>query len=495
MKILMLNPPFLPKFSRTSRSPAVSKGGCIYYPIWLAYATGVLEKVGHEVRLVDAPAQNLELKDVLKTTANFNPDMIVLDTSTPSIDNDVKVLEAVRDACEDCFSVLVGTHASALPRKTMKMSEKINAVAFREYDYTLRELAEELEKNKGNFAGAELEKIKGLVFRKRVEGGRKKKAEIVENAERELIEELDEIPFVSEVYKRHLNIRDYFYPANFYPEITIVTGRGCPYQCTYCVLPQVFTGRGYRKRSVENVLAEFKYIKENFPDVKEIFIEDDTFTADPARVNEFCGLLVEEGLELTWSANARADVGLETLQKMKKAGCRLLCVGFESGSQEILNNIKKGTRIDVIRQFMKDTKKAGIMVHGCFMLGNKGETKETIRETVDFAKELNPDTAQFFPIMVYPGTEAYDYFKKQGFLISEKYEKWLNAEGCHNCMVSRPGLSNSELVELCDEARREFYLRKNYVFKKMKQAITEPKEIPRLVKGTRNFYRHILRKQ
>jgi len=250
-------------------------------------------------------------------------------------------------------------------------------------------------------------------------------------------------------------------------------------------------GRGYRKRGVDNLLAEFEYIKENFPEVKEIFVEDDTFTADPVRVDEFCRKKVEAGNKLLWSCNARADVKLETLQQMKKAGCRLLCVGVESGEQEILNNIKKGTNIEGIRQFMKDTKKAGILVHGCFMLGNKGDTKETIRKTVDFAIELEPDTAQFFPIMVYPGTEAYDWVKKEGFLVSEDFTKWLDEEGNHNCMVSRPDLSNKELVEECNKGRKRFYMRPKYILSKFIQIFTHPQEAPRIFKSTKTFLKHL----
>jgi len=473
----VLNPPFLPKFSRSSRSPAVAKGGTIYFPIWLAYATAVLEKEGHNVKLIDAPAEGMGEKEVMSVVKSFMPELVVIDTATASIYSDVNFLEKIKNE-SGSYGILVGTHPSALPEETIKISNKIDAIARGEYDYTVRDLAAELERG-----GKEFEKIDGLSFRK--------SGKIIHNKNRALIENLDEIPFVSKVYKKHLNIKNYFYSANLYPEITIISGRGCPFQCTYCLLPQTMNGRGYRKRGVDNLLAEFEYIKENFPEVKEIFVEDDTFTADPVRVDEFCRKKVEAGNKLLWSCNARADVKLETLQQMKKAGCRLLCVGVESGEQEILNNIKKGTNIEGIRQFMKDTKKAGILVHGCFMLGNKGDTKETIRKTVDFAIELEPDTAQFFPIMVYPGTEAYDWVKKEGFLVSEDFTKWLDEEGNHNCMVSRPDLSNKELVEECNKGRKRFYMRPKYILSKFIQIFTHPQEAPRIFKSTKTFLKHL----
>jgi len=337
MRILMLNPPFIGKYSRSSRSPAVAKGGTIYYPLWLAYATGVLEEAGHKVKLLDAPAREMGIDEVLRVVKVFKPEIAVLDTSTGSIYSDVNVLERIKET-HNCFGVLVGTHPSALPEETLKISKNIDAVARHEYDYTLRELASELEKKRPS-----LKNVKGISYRER------KNKKLIHNENRKLIANLDEIPFVSEVYKKHLKVRDYFYSANLYPEITIVSGRGCPYRCTFCVWPQVLNGRAYRARDIGEVVREFEYIKKNFPEAKEIFIEDDTFTANRIRVKEFCSELLKRGVDITWSCNARADVDYETLRAMKEAGCRLLCVGVESGVQQILDNIHKGTRLGKIR--------------------------------------------------------------------------------------------------------------------------------------------------
>ena len=485
MKVLMLNPPFLKRFSRNSRSPAISKGGCVYYPMWLSYATGVLEQAGHEVRLVDAPAADYSQEMVVRLAKRFQPELTVIDTSTPSIFNDVGVLERIKEAAGG-FGLLVGSHVSALPRESLELSKEIDGLARHEYDFTVRELAEELERKNPLHT-----RVKGLSFRRR--GGREER--LVHNPSRPLItgEELDEFPFVSQVYKKHLKITDYFYPANLFPEVTIVTGRGCPYRCTYCVNPQTLMGHGYRARSVKNVVDEFEYVKETFPEAKEVFIEDDTFTANRVRVREFAAEVKRRRLKMTWSCNARADVDLQTLQAMKTAGCRLMCVGVESAEQKILNNIRKGTRVEGIRQFMKDSKQAGILVHGCFMMGNKGETKETARKTIEFAKELNPDTAQFFPIMVYPGTEAFEWAKENDYLTTLNWREWLTDEGSHNCMVSTPEMSSKELVEACDRGRLEFYLQPKYLAAKARQAVTNPKEIPRLAKSGRTFFKYLFK--
>jgi radical SAM superfamily enzyme YgiQ (UPF0313 family) len=297
------------------------------------------------------------------------------------------------------------------------------------------------------------------------------------------------------VYKKHLDINPYFYGHSRYPLIVLVTGRGCPFHCTYCVLPQTMHGHRYRKRSVDSIVEEFRYIKENFPQAKEIMIEDDTLTADRERCRELSQKLIAAKLtSIPWSANSRADVDYETMAIMQKAGCRLFCVGFESGEQQILDNIKKGTKIPRIEQFRKDARKAGILIHGCFMVGNRGETRETLESTLRFAKRLSPDTAQFFPIMVYPGTADYGYFNEKGWITTSNFRQWLTADGLHSSVVSNPELPHEYLVEYCDRARREFYLRPVYIWAKLVQVIRHPSEAARIFKGGRSLLRYLWHK-
>jgi radical SAM superfamily enzyme YgiQ (UPF0313 family) len=260
------------------------------------------------------------------------------------------------------------------------------------------------------------------------------------------------------------------------------------------VIPQTFQGHAYRKRSVENVVAEFKYINENFPQAKEIMIEDDTFTADKNRCREICeGLIREKATGIPWSANSRCDVDYDTLAAMKKANCRLLCVGVESGEQQILDNIHKDMTIEKIRKFIGDAKRAGVLVHGCFMVGNRGETAETLAKTLRFAKEISPDTAQFFPIMVYPGTSDYAWFGEKGWITTRDYRSWITDEGLHSSVVSNPDLTYEQLVAFCDRARREFYLRPSYIWAKLIQAIRNPGEAKRLIKGFVTISKYLIR--
>ena len=487
MKILALNPPFLPKYSREMRSPAVTKSGTLYYPMWLAYAVGYLEKHGHEVLFIDAPASGVTLEDVVSRARVYKPAMLMVATSTPSIYNDAKVAEALKNAVDGLFSVGVGVHVSALPEQTLKEAPRaFDSLALREFDETVVELANLLEKE--GRSDETLAKVKGLAYTSA-------SGAFVRNIDRPYMENLDDLPFVSAVYKKHLSIDPYFYGHSKHPIMVIVTGRGCPFHCTYCVVPQTLQGHRYRKRSVENLVAEFRYINENFPEVREIMIEDDTLTADRARCQEFSKMLVEQKLtRIPWSANSRADVDYETMRVMRKANCRLFCVGFESGEQTILDNIKKSMTLEKIREFRKGARKAGIMVHGCFMVGNKGETHATLKKTLKLALDLAPDTAQFYPIMAYPGTEAYDYFQSQGWITTKNFRDWLTPDGLHSSVVNNPDLTYAELCAFCDHCRRRFYLRPRYFGMKLMQSLRDPEEGKRNIMGFLSLIKFLFRR-
>jgi len=474
MRILALNPPFMKKYSRQSRSPCVTKGGTFYMPYYLAYMVGALEKNGFDVKLIDVVAKEWSREQTVEFAKEFNPQLIVIDTSTPSIYNDAEVASILKDALPETHITLVGTHPTAMPDETLALSDKIDSLCLGEYDYTLVALAEAIE------ADASLAKIKGLCYRSN--------NKVYKNGSREPIKNLNELPFVSEVYKKYLNIKDYFYASLLHPQVTILTSRGCPYNCSFCNSPYK---NSYRARSVDNVLDEFEYIQREFPDVKEVMIEDETFPARKKRTLELCAGLRKRGIKLHWSCNARVNTDYETIKAMKEAGCRLLCVGFETPTQLALDSVHKSTTKELQLRFMDNAKKLGLLVNGCFMLGLPGDNVRIIRETVKFAKKLNPDTAQFYPLMVYPGTESYRWAKKKGYLITEDYSKWIDNEGRHATTVSYPGLSSQELVKLCDSARREFYLRWEYIYYKIQQSLTSPSEALRTLKSAKTFFRYL----
>ncbi|MBL7206304.1 MAG: radical SAM protein, partial [Candidatus Aenigmarchaeota archaeon] len=242
-----------------------------------------------------------------------------------------------------------------------------------------------------------------------------------------------------------------------------------------------------------NVVEEFLWIQENLPEVKEVMIEDETFPAVKKRTMELCNLMIERVVKLKWSCNARVDTDIETLKKMKEAGCRLMCVGFESPEQDKLDDIQKRTTKAMQVEFMRNTREVGLLVNGCFILGLPGETKESMQKTIDFAKELSTDTAQFYPIMVYPGTSSYEWAKDKGYLKTEDYSKWLTPEGLHTTTVSRPELTDKELVEFCDRARKEFYMRPKYIGSKMVQVVRKPGEFVRVAKSAKKLVSYLFR--
>lgn len=481
MNILFLNPPFIGRFSRTSRSPAVTKGGTLYYPIWLAYAAGVAEKEGHEIQFYDAPAEGLSIDSVFGRMDGFVPNMVVVDTSTPSIYSDVETARKIKARFPNVFTILVGTHPSALPEETIGIDDQVDAVAVGEYEYTIRDLAHSIER------GLPLEGVEGLVFRQN--------GSIVRNKEREKIKNLDEIPFVSSVYKKQLNVENYFFAAANYPMVMIMTGRGCPYRCFFCVYPQVFHGRFYRVRSPENVVDEFEYIVNNFPEVKEVGIEDDCFTANPRRVKRICELLIERGLKIKWYCNVRGDLDYSLMKLMNEAGCRLVTVGFESGCQHILDNMHKDETVERYYKFAEDAKRAGILVHGCIMVGNPGDTKETLARSYEFAKKINCDSMQFYPLYVYPGTEAYNWAQENNFLTTSDFSEWLTRDGLHNCVLNTPELSSDEMVSLCDYYLKKYHLRPNYLIMKLLQAAKSPSEGCRSLKSAKAFFSRIVKGQ
>lgn len=479
MRVLLLNPPFHPRFSRSQRSPARTKSGNLYYPIWLGYATGVLEQAGHDVRLIDAPARNHDLDAVSTFATDFRPHVIVTDTSTPSIVNDLGVTKVLRERVPRAFQVVVGTHASALPDETLDQAPWVDAVARREYDFTLRQLATVLEDE------ADLSSVLGLVFR---QDGR-----ITHNPDRPEMgtDELDALPFVSSVWQRHVNIRDYFYSITPYPQITLLTGRGCPYKCDFCVWPQVLTGHGYRRRSVANVVEEFVWIGKHLPKM-HVFLEDDTLTVNRKRCRELAEALVRVDNKIGFTANSRADVDYETLSVLKRAGLRMVCTGFESADDGILANIDKKLRSEQARHFAENARRSGVLVHGCFMVGNPGETHSSLKQTLDLACEINPDSAQFFPLMVYPGTRAYDRALKEGALTSRDWSDWLTQDGMHNTTIDRKDLPAADLVTWCAYARRRFYLRPRYIARKCWQGIRDHHEMRRNLRSARNLARHLI---
>jgi len=478
-RIALVNPPFLPGFSRSQRSPGVIKSGTMYYPFWLASAAGVLQEAGFSVLLLDAPAEGWGYDETIKRLVGFKPDLILLETSTPSIENDCRFAGLLKESLPGSSLGLAGTHVSALPEETLSMAPAVDWVICGEYDYALRDLAFCLQRN------GSLAEVRGLFWRKN--------DALVRNPPARLIDNLDELPFLAKVYKEHLNVRNYRFTPAGYPMVMLITGRGCPNRCFFCVYPQVMHGRRYRAMSPERIVAEVDYVLHELPQVRWIVFEDDTFTADKDRVRSFCELILRRKLHFHWFCNMRVDTGLEDLRLMHRAGLRSVAVGFESGNPGSLEAMHKGITLQQSLDFARNARKVGITVHGCFMVGFPGETRESLEATFRFARKLRCDSAQFYPIFLYPGTEAYKWAAGKGLLKAKRFSQWLKADGSHRCVYDLPGLTAEELMAFCDRAYVRYHLRPGFIARKLFN-VRKPWETARAFRyGTRFLFGQVRR--
>jgi len=424
LKTLFLNPPSFENFDggAGSRWPATREIESYWYPVWLAYPAGMLEGA----RLLDAPPHYVSADETIKIAQDY--EFLVLFTSTPGFPGDIRLAQKIKDA-----------------------NPKIKV------------------------GGKPLEEILGISYRKN--------GSVVHNPDRPQIENLDALPHVTDVYQRDLDVRRYNVPFLLHPYVSLYTTRGCPAQCTFCLWPQTLSGHPWRKRSSDDVAREMAKAKEYWPYVKEFFFDDDTFNIQKARTIELCAKL--KPLGLTWSCTSRVTTDYETLKAMKDAGCRLLIVGYESGDQQILKNIKKGATIERARQFTKDCHKLGLVVHGDFILGLPGETRETINNTINFAKELDVETIQVSVAHAYPGTELYEYATKNGFMVADN--KMVDEGGHQLAHIQYPGLPADEILDSVHRFYDEYYFRPKAAFRILRKAVFDGGERKRLYKEAKTF--------
>jgi len=479
MKIYLLNPPYMPHFARDMRWQDTGRGGTLYYPVWLAYATGLLEEE-FDTRLVDAPVWNWDMGRVTEDIKEYEPNLIVVDTSFPTLTHDLSITKIIKRNYPEARTVMVGPPTSQFPDKILT-SEGVDFVARWEYDLTLKELAEVLDND------GDLKPIKGISY--------KYNGSIIHNPDREFTtsEELDRIPFVSKVYQKHLNIKDYRLDYSLFPEVQVFAGRGCPFQCTFCCWTQTFTGRKFRIRSVPNVIDELVWVERNLPEVKEVFFEDDTFTINKKWVHSFCDEYKRRGLNIPWACQARADLDYETMKKMKEARCRVVVVGFESGSNEILRNVKKGITVEQSKQFIQDARKAGMPVHGNFVIGLPGETQETIEMTKKLIKEARSEAITVAVTTPFPGTELYEYAKSNGYLLTDDPNEYLDDHGHQKSIVSYPWLSSQEVTITVDKILKGYYFSPTYIPLALKRIFRKDgwSEVKRLWHSAKSFLKYI----
>jgi hopanoid biosynthesis associated radical SAM protein HpnJ len=470
LKTLFLQAPSFDGFDggAGSRYQAKREVRSFWFPTWLAQPAALVP----DSRVVDAPADELGVEACLKIARDF--ELVIMHTSTPSFPTDARFAALLKRGNPRLLVGLVGAKVAVEPAASLLSAPDVDFVCREDFDYTCLDIAR----------GLPVETIDGISFRNAT-------GQIVHNRPRATIETMDELPFVAPVYKRDLKIENYFIGYLKHPYVSLYTGRGCRSKCTFCLWPQTVGGHRYRVRSAANVLAEIRWIKENMPEVREIMFDDDTFTdsSNLPRVEEIARGMGELGM--TWSCNAKANVPYRTLKIMKENGLRLLLVGYESGDDDILHNIKKGLRADIARRFTADCRKLGIVIHGTFILGLPGETRETIEKTIQFAIDIDPHTIQVSLAAPYPGTYLYRQALENGWLPATAVQGLVNSEGVQIAALSYPHLSSDEIFHSMEVFYRRFYFRPSKIWEIVKEMLSSLEMMRRRLREGVEFMRFL----
>ena len=468
MKTLFLQAPSFDGFDggAGARYQAKREIKSFWFPTWLAQPAALVP----DSKLLDAPADGLSVDQVLPMAGDY--DLLVMHTSSPSFPTDARMAELMKEANPKLRVGLVGAKVAVDPEGSLKASAAIDFVAREEFDYTCQEVAQ----------GRAFADITGLSYR--APDGR-----IVHNLPRAMIEDMDGLPWVAPIYKRDLKIENYFIGYLKHPYVSFYTGRGCRSKCTFCLWPQTVGGHRYRVRSPQSVIDEVRWIKENMPEVKEIFFDDDTFTDFKPRAEEIARGLGKLGV--TWSCNAKANVPYDTLKVLRDNGLRLLLVGYESGNDQILHNIKKGLRTDIARRFTSDCRKLGVTIHGTFILGLPGETQETIQQTIRFAQEINPHTIQVSLAAPYPGTSLYKQAVDNGWLQENQSVNLVNTQGVQLSAISYPHLSKEEIYHGVETFYKRFYFRPRKIAELVGEMMTSFEMTKRRLREGVEFFRFL----
>ncbi len=468
MKVLVANPPWPgPGYGARSdvRWPHKRVDKYIEYPIYLSYAVAVVEEAGFEVAFIDAIMDELSIDEFAQRVHELGADLLCMETSTPSIGFDLETAAAVKRLSPQTFVALLGSHPTFFDRQMIDENPVVDAVVRGEFEYTCADLAKALAN------GGDLSLVLGLTYRD--EDGTAHR-----NPERPHFEPLDDMPFPA----RHI-VQGEGYRAGIYSggyPTAMVSSRGCPFHCTFCLWPEMLYGHKFRARSAENVVAEIEQAVRVYGH-DEIYFDDDTFSVDRQRVLDICRLIQEKGLhkEVEWIAQCRVDtVAREVLEAMKAANCGYILFGVESGSPAMLKKMKKGITVDKVRQAFALTKSVGIKTQAFFLFGMPGETQDTIRETIEFAKELSASSTQFAVAIPHPGTALYRECKENGWLTSEDWADYTSEAS----LIETPWLTAKEVEAARVRAYREYYYRPRFILSEALK-VRRVADIRRLARG------------
>jgi anaerobic magnesium-protoporphyrin IX monomethyl ester cyclase len=421
----------------------------------LALIAAILEREGYPVTILDTNALKLEPEEVAPLVSDA--DVICLTAMTPTINNAIAIAHHLKKTCPDLTIILGGAHATLLPEETLATAPEIDVLVRGEGETTIIELLRALEDRKplGNIAG--------ISYRQ--------DGEVINNPVRPQNTDLDSLPFLG---YHQLNLRHYQpHPPHgrAHPFAALITSRGCPYHCSYCSKP-IF-GSTFRAQSPQRVVDEVVHLISRFG-VKEIAFYDDVFTLDKKRAHAIADELIKRRVRIPWACETRVNlVDGAILSHLKQAGCYSIAYGIESGSQEILDTLNKNVTLAQAAEAVSMTRKVGIQAIGYFMIGTPGETPQTIAQTINFARKLKLDFAQFAITTPYPGTELYDLYLERG----GGKVPWQNfVYEVTSSKISRlipvfesQELKRTDLQAWIARAYKEFYLRPAYLWQRIRQ--------------------------
>jgi radical SAM superfamily enzyme YgiQ (UPF0313 family) len=418
-----------------------------FLPLGLGYIAAILRKNNFDVKVFDLLIDKKSDDEVLNFIKYFLPSIIGFSAVTPVVNSAYRLAEKIKKTFPDIFLIIGGPHASALPEEPL--NNFFDFVIIGEGENTIIDLLNNLNNP---------EKVKGIAY--------KQNGNMQITEPREFITALDDLPFPA---------RDLFPELKLYrgqealgsrvPVGSILTSRGCPFSCTFCF--KAIFGNKFRARSPENILLEWIHLIKDYK-VKEIAIVDDSFTTDVNRVIKFCDLLIKEKLKVRWSCpnGIRIDIGdIDMLKKMKEAGCYRVALGIESGNQEVLDKIGKRIKIEQIIKMVENCKRVGIKTMGFYMLGNPGEDEKTMQQTIDFAKKLRTDYAQFLLPIPYPRTKMYEEIKKNGKIFITDWSQYGQYEG--SACFSYKNITPELLKAMLKKVNKEYYFNFRYLIKQL----------------------------
>ncbi|MCX8069945.1 MAG: B12-binding domain-containing radical SAM protein [Thermodesulfovibrionales bacterium] len=435
-KILLLSPPYIDLYGR------LSKAAGRYFPLGLGYISSYLNRYGnHEVRLYEPEAQRLSLQDIQKIVSDYKPDVVGITCSTPNFYSAIKIAEICKSELNP-FVVLGGVHASAIPEFIIQnYNNLIDCIVIGEGEITMLEIIDAYLNKR------DMTQVKGICFYIN--------NKIIKTESRPFIEELDTIPFPARELIDQRLFRPNMHNARYKNCLTILTSRGCPFNCSFCAA-RIVSGKKYRMHSVEYVISEMEMLKKDYA-AQQLLITDDTFTMNKERLINICEEMIRRRMNLKWFCFAQVNtVNKETLNLMKRAGCYSIGFGVESAEPEILKRMGKPINLERAVETIKIANSLGIKTQAFYIFGNPYETKEQMLNTIRFSKIVDSVLAFFNMLVPYPGTKDFDYFFADKSL---KYINWENfvAVGEH-CVIERSVVPPKEIEQMISKANIEYYL-------------------------------------